>query len=43
MTKSEYKPTWGERHDAVVKRYEAKKRNGTARFTTIVTRDKRLD
>ena len=42
MVESEYKPKWGERHDAVVKRYEAKKRNGTAHFTTIVTRDKQL-
>ena len=34
-----YRPQWGTRHDAVVERYEAKKRDGTVRMTTIVTRD----
>ena len=42
MIESEYKPKWGERHDAVVKRYEAKKKNGTARFMVMVPKDEQL-
>lgn len=34
-----YKPEWGERHDAVVERYEAKKRDGTARWLVISAKD----
>lgn len=39
MDIKEYKPVWGERHDAVVKKYEEKKRNGTVRKTVVVHRD----
>ena len=38
MTK-EHKPKWGERHDAVVERYESKKRDGAARWLVMVSKD----
>ena len=39
MDESKYKPKWGARHDAVVARYEARKKDGTARTMIIGIRD----
>lgn len=43
MNKNTYQVVWGARHDAVVKRYEAKKKNGTAHFVRISTGDEWSD
>ena len=42
MDEMNYQPKWGERHDAIVKRYEARKKAGTVRGIVIVARDEQL-
>ena len=39
MNQKTYRPVWGARHDAVVKRYEEKKKNGTAHFVVMFPKD----
>lgn len=34
-----YEPEWGRRHDAIVEKYEAKKKAGTIRKIVVVTKD----
>ena len=37
--KTTYQPEWGPRHNAVVEKYEAKKKAGTMRKIVVVTKD----
>ena len=40
MTKNDMSPTWGEKHDKIVARYEERVKSGSVKEIVMIPRDK---